>query len=158
MSQYDDSPKHHLHPLISRQTSGLGGTAVPTWHTPHNAWRSGAAVGDLSLRQHGASHVKLENRHDTVYCRLPSICQACRRRPAVYQRRPRRPASTSRVDHDAHALASTCVYLASTWRRHCVDTGVEMPSTLRQNSVYSVCPGLSCLQGARKAKERKRER
>src|SRR6056297_1745318 len=40
----------------------------------------------------------------------------------------RRPASTSRVDHDAHALASTCVYLASTWRRH---------------SVYSVYPGLS---------------
>src|SRR6056297_2690906 len=55
----------------------------------------------------------------------------------------RRPASTSRVDHDAHALASTCVYLASTLRRHCVDTGVEMPSTLRQNSVYSVYPGLS---------------
>src|SRR6056297_3383737 len=44
MSQYDDSPKHHLHPLSSRQTSGPGGTAVPTWHTPHNAWRSGAAV------------------------------------------------------------------------------------------------------------------
>src|SRR6056297_4124150 len=37
----------------------------------------------------------------------------------------RRPASTSRVDHDAHALASTCVYLASTWRRHCVDTGAK---------------------------------
>src|SRR6056297_1598272 len=71
MSQYDDSPKHHLHPLTSRQTSGPGGTAVrcaDMWHTPHTTHGvlgSGAAVGDLSLRQHGASHIKLENRHTT---------------------------------------------------------------------------------------------